>query len=322
MGCSGKPAEEQPSAAAAAATEIAETPLEVLTTFYPTLYLTRRIGGDHVKVENLCPLDADPIFWMPDEAALTRYQKADMVVSNGAGYEQWLSRVNLPLGTVVDSASGFQDEHLMYKTAVVHTHGPGGAHTHEGIDGHTWLDPMNALRQARAIHKALIKRRPAHEADFDAGLARLTTDLTALDQAFRALSARLGDTPLMAAHPAYSYLGHRYGWRLENLDLDPGSHPTAAQMRGVAELRRRHPAQILLWESAPSSEVTVALDAQGITSVVFSPAEQLDPAGEADLLSVMHANLARLDKVIPKTAPTPPAPVAPAAARAEGAAQP
>ena len=40
-------------------------------------------------------------------------------------------------------AAVFSDEFLVVK-GVTHSHGAGGAHTHDGVDGHTWMDPILA----------------------------------------------------------------------------------------------------------------------------------------------------------------------------------
>ena len=52
----------------------------VYTTFYPTQYLTQRIGGDLIEVVNPVPENADPIFWEPTREDLRAYQRADLIV--------------------------------------------------------------------------------------------------------------------------------------------------------------------------------------------------------------------------------------------------
>jgi zinc transport system substrate-binding protein len=250
----------------------------VYTTFYPTTYFAERIGGKRIEV--VCPLPdgEDPIFWMPDAEAIGAYQQADLIVVNGAGFEKWLDKVSLPEAKVVRTAAPFRAEWLTYAKAVEHSHGRGGKHAHEGIDGHTWLEPRLAQLQANEIRKAFARLLPEHEAEFVARYEELAKDLDALDAAFRALGRP--KQRLAASHPAYNYLVRAYGWDVVNLDLDPEVPPEApVQVVGV---------RYILWESEPTPEVAKAV---GLEPIRFDPCET---PGEGDYLDRMRANLERI----------------------------
>lgn len=290
----------------------------VFTTFYPTEYFTERIAGDLVDVRNPVPEGEDPIFWIPEDAAVTAYQSADLIVLNGAGFAKWVDKVSLPEDRVVDTAAPFEDEFIRYENAVTHSHGAGGAHSHEGLDGHTWLDPVNAIRQAEEIRKALARLLPSESERLDAAAEALRLELEALDRRFQEVAERLGDRPLLASHPAYNYPARRYGWHLENLDLDPGEMPDDSAIASIRDLLAKHPANLLLWEGDPLPGIARRLrDELGLESVVFSPCELLDEESRArgeDLLTVMRANLDRLDAAltaVPATTAPPAADTAP-----------
>ncbi len=63
------------------------------------------------------------------------------------------------------------------RSGTSHRHGPEGEHTHKGIDGHTWLDPINAKIQAAAIRQAFAKKWPAHAESFERNFQSLVADL-------------------------------------------------------------------------------------------------------------------------------------------------
>jgi zinc transport system substrate-binding protein len=267
----------------------------VMTTFYPTLYFVRRIAGDLVDVRCPVPEDEDAIFWQPDEATIGRYQKADLIVVNGAEFEKWVAKTSLPTARVVDTAKLFEKDFVRFEHATTHSHGPAGEHAHEGIDGHTWVDPVNAKAQAAEIHRALVKLLPGKKAALDAGLAALTKDLDDLAAGFASLT---GKPPLLASHPAYNYLAKRYGWNLANLDLDPETMPEDEIFASMKEKMEAHPAKYLLWESTPKPEIAARFrDELGITSITFSPCElmsQADLMTGKNYLTVMKANLEAL----------------------------
>ena len=259
----------------------------VLTTFYPTQYFAERIAGDHLNIGCPVPADADPVFWKPDKAAIQKYQAADLIIINGADFEKWIKMASLPENRIVDTTKSFEQDFIQYKESVAHKHGPEGEHTHEGTDGHTWLDPNNAKIQAAAIHRALAKRWPQHATDFEKNFQLLVADLDALDDAFGQIDA---GSPLLASHATYNYVARRYGWEITSLELDPDLLPPKDAIPAG------HAAQVLLWESPPREQSVALLEKRhGVRSVVFSPAES---QGELDYLATMKANLERLSRAL------------------------
>ncbi len=264
----------------------------IYTDFYPTQYFTRRITGDLADVVCPVPPDEDAIFWKPDAETIARYQQADLIVLNGAGFAQWVAQATLPDSRVVETANPFKSEWITYENAVVHKHGNEGEHSHEGLDGHTWVDPVNAKIQAGEILAALLREWPEHKEAFEKGFASLATDLDALDAGFRALAS---DIPLLTSHPAYNYIARRYGWKIHNLDLDPETMPDDATFATIKEILVDFPAKSLLWESAPTPEIAARFQSElGLASKVFSPCELKDTD---DYLTVMQANLAAMEQI-------------------------
>ena len=64
----------------------------VYTTSYPMKFFAERIGGDLIKVVCPVPSDEDAIFWMPDASAIQAYQKADLIILNGAGFAKFFAQ--------------------------------------------------------------------------------------------------------------------------------------------------------------------------------------------------------------------------------------
>lgn len=264
----------------------------VYTTFYPTTYFAEQIAGDTIPV--VCPLpdDEDPIFWQPSRETIARYQNAALIVVNGASFEKWVEAVSLPENRIVDTAAAFSDSFIQYETTT-HRHGAGGEHMHEGVDGHTWVDPVLAMAQAEAIKDAMVRTFPDHASTFEENYRVLATDLKALDDAFKAITTRLEGVTLLASHPAYNYVTARYGWTVRNFDLDPDAESLGEEQfqELVAAAGER---TILLWEGEPTELMLRPLrDGAGIQSVLFSPCETPD-AQAGDYLARMKANLERL----------------------------
>jgi zinc transport system substrate-binding protein len=273
----------------------------VYTTFYPTQYFAERIGGDLIDVVCPVPEDEDAIFWMPDAKAIVAYQQADLILINGAEFCKWVQRVSLPASRVVNTARPFETDFITFGHAPVHSHGEGGKHAHEGLDGHTWMDPVNARRQAAEISKALIKRFPEHKTAFEEGFAALAKDLDALDEKLKAYQATYKNQPLLASHPAYNYIARRYGWNIVSLDLFPEEMPSDEAFQGIKEILKSHPAKYLIWEAYPTKAIADRIRSElGLISIEFSPCELLSEDAQnsgTDYMSVMRKNLDNISVV-------------------------
>lgn len=298
-----KPAEKTTTATKAAVKGGAPV---IYTTFYPTTYFAQRIAGDRARVVCPVPADADPIFWKPEARVIAAYQSADLIILNGAGYEKWVQTASLPESRVVDTATPLADRFITIE-GPTHSHGADGEHTHAGLDGHTWMDPLNAKAQAGVIRDELVKRIPGGAATFNAGYEALAKDLDALNDRLLAVSTRLSGTPLVCSHPAYNYLAARYRWSIRNVDFDPGEMPDDHGWAQLKDVLIGHPAKHMLWERAPSAAIAERLKSElGIESVEFSPCETMseeDLKKGDDYLKVMNRNVERMEHVARASSP-------------------
>lgn len=278
----------------------------ICTSFYPIAYFAGRISGESGvgPVRCLCPADEDAIFWQPSPEAIQEFHKARLVIVNGAEFEKWFLTASLPRSKVIVSAAQLPEELIEFGKATTHSHGPAGKHTHKGVDGHTWVDPINAIAQAEEICRGMTKAFPEQKDLFAANLGALKADLEKLDQGFAALGPLLQGRTLLCSHPAYNYIARRYKWTISNFDLDPESALNEAQLADVAQTAKTTGATVMLWEGQPTEEAQQQLKNLGIRSVVFSPAELLDPdtnASGVDYMEIMNGNLKSLRGALDKT---------------------
>ena len=270
----------------------------ILTTFYPTTYFAERISGDLVPVQCPVPANEDPIYWQPSRNSILKYQQAGLIILNGANFEKWVNSVNLPLSRVIESVNLSSDELIYYEGVAEHRHGPEGAHTHEGIDGHTWLDPLHAKTASNNILESMCVRWPKYRAEFIENHKELVSGLDELHVRLNAIEM----PPAFASHPAYNYLARRYGWNIRNLDLVPDEALSEEQIKMIGSYAKEKPMRLLVWESVPLSENVEELEKRlGIRSVVFSPCEMISQdksEEESDYLSLMHQNIDVLARAI------------------------
>jgi zinc transport system substrate-binding protein len=273
----------------------AAEPVLVYTVNYPLQYFAQRIAGGHAKVVLPLPPDVDPAFWQPDAAAVSDYQRADLILLNGAGYAKWVNKASLPRRKLVDTSAGLRERLIETHGGVTHSHGREGEHSHAGTAFTTWLDFSQATGQARAVRDALSRRMPEQENTFTANFAALERDLLDLDARLRAIVDRNPAKPLIASHPVYQYLARNYSLNLKSMLWEPHIMPANTEWQDLAKLRATHPADWMLWESAPAPEIAARLLQLGIQSVVFDPCANRPQTG--DFLSVMSENLTNTARI-------------------------
>jgi len=268
--------------------------LNIYTVNYPLAYFAERIAGDLAVVTFPAPPDVDPAFWIPDPETITAYQRADLILLNGADYAKWTGMVSLPRSRLVDTSSGFRDAYIQVGGGITHSHGPGGEHSHGGVAFTTWLDLDQAAQQAEAIARALPRKRPEAKAQIERNLEALKADLLRLDARISEIARREPGRPLLASHPIYQYFARRYGLNLKSVMWEPDEIPSEGQWAKLKGMLSEHPATWMLWEDEPAQESVERLRALGVESVVVSPCANRPAAG--DFLRVMTDNTEHLEQ--------------------------
>jgi zinc transport system substrate-binding protein len=268
------------------------TPL-IYSVNHPLAYFARRVGGEDVRVVFPAPPNTDPAKWNPSADEIAAFQVADLILLNGVSHAAWVQRASLPASKIVDTSASFGDRLIELRDETVHTHGPAGEHVHAGTARTTWLDPLLAIEQARAIADALIGLRPDRTASFMERFAALEVDLLALDARFSEAAESIGDAPILFSHPVYQYFERRYRLNGASLHWEPDESPTPTMWRELNSILENHPSRLMIWEAAPQRETLHRLDSLGISSVVFAPCANTPETG--DWLSAMFEAAAHLN---------------------------
>ena len=234
-------------------------------------YFAERIAGEHANVVLPIPADEDPAFWMPDRKTISDYQRADLILLNGANYAKWVNKVTLPQFRVVDTSAELEEQFISVEGTVTHTHGPTGEHAHKGVAFTTWIDFKLATEQAKAIMKALSRKRPAFRDTFQSNFKELEKDLITIDRDIMAIVANKPEQPFVASHPVYEYFARRYGLNIISVHWEPEQVPGEEQWVELQSILKDHPAKWMIWEGEPDPVSVARLESMGINSLVFDP---------------------------------------------------
>jgi zinc transport system substrate-binding protein len=269
--------------------------ISVYVVNYPLKYFAERIGGPHVAVHFPAPPDEDPAYWMPDAETISKYQQADLILLNGAGYEQWVQSASLPKSKLCNTSAAFAEDYIALEDALTHSHGPEGEHAHGATAFTTWLDPTLAVKQADAVRASLAELQPENANGFQKNFDALKGDLEALDRQITDTVRRASDRPVAFSHPVYQYFQRRYGLSAKCVHWEPDEPPTETMWAELKELLAEHPAKWMIWEGEPLDRTVTDLAELGLDSVTFAPCGNVPPDG--DFLGVQRRNIENLARV-------------------------
>lgn len=250
----------------------------VVAAFYPLAWLARQIGTDHVVVRDLTPAGAEPHDIEIDADGVDAAQQADVAIVMGRGFQP----------AVEAAAKGRRAGTVSILDQVLNVNGD---------DPHVWLDPVMMDRMATGVAKALAAAKPALAPGFNASLANLHTQLTALDAEYHTVLSTCRRKDLVTSHEAFGRLASRYGLHQEGIaGFSPDAEPDPKRMAKLADLvKQRGVTTIFTEELLPTKLADTLARETGATTAVLSPLESLTVTQKAvggDYLSVMKANLA------------------------------
>jgi zinc transport system substrate-binding protein len=269
--------------------------ISVYVVNYPLKYFAERIGGARVEVHFPAPANEDPAYWMPDAETISQYQQADLILLNGAGYEQWVDSASLPRSKLCNTSAAFAGDYIALADALTHSHGPEGKHAHGGTAFTTWLDPTLAVKQADAVRASLAQLQPENADAFQKNFNALKDDLEALDRQIADTVRKASDRPVVFSHPVYQYFARRYGLNTRSVHWEPDEPPTDAMWAELKALLAVHPAKWMIWEGEPLAQTATKLAELGIDSVPFATCGNVPTEG--DFLDVQRGNIESLARV-------------------------
>jgi zinc transport system substrate-binding protein len=171
--------------------------VRVVASFYPIFEFVKRIGGEKVEVSSLIPVGIEPHDYEPTIQQVQNAQTADMLVINGAGFEEkWIKNINAR--SVLDTSVGLN----LTRSAL---------DSDQFADPHIWLDPILAKQQVESIRDGLIKVDPANSAYYKENANTFISDLDSLDKTIKSELSTCENKDFIAFHNAFSYFSKRYG---------------------------------------------------------------------------------------------------------------
>lgn len=216
----------------------AVAPVKAVASFSILGDLVRQVGGERVAVEVLVGPGSDAHVFQPTPAQAKLVGQAQIVFSNGLGFEGWMSRL---LGT-----AGYKGRHVVASRGIKPLHNEeagghhhAGGHGHEEADPHAWQSVPNVMVYVGNIAKGLCEADASGCDSYQRNAATYNAELKALDTDIRAIWAAIPTTQrkVITSHDAFGYYASAYGVKF--LAPQGVSTDSEASAKGVAQLVRQ-----------------------------------------------------------------------------------
>lgn len=269
--------------------------ISVYTSFYVMYDFTKKIGGDKINITNLVPAGTEPHDWEPSPSDMANIEKADILVYNGAGMENWTDKVLKSINNkkliTVEASKGLKlldntdkSEDLEY-------------------DPHVWLNPLLAKQEMEAIKNALVKADSANKDYYEKNYIDNAKKLDELDQEYKTTVSKFSKKDIVVAHQAFGYICNAYGLNqvaIEGLAAD--SEPSPAKMAEIVKFVKANNVKYIFFEELVSPKVAEAIAHEtGASTAALNPLEGLEDSDikvGKDYFSVMRDNLEVLKKAL------------------------
>lgn len=239
------------------------TPIVVVASVNQWGSLAEQIGGDDVQVTSIITTTAvDAHDFEPQTSDIAALQEAEIVVSNGAGYDSWATS-NLTEDTVSVSAADTV-----------------GAIT--GDNPHLWFSQDARISMATELAEAFSKARPDLKEEFNKRLDEWKQNEEAIEEALTAFSEKYPDATYAATEAVAYYLMSDLGFEDVTPDgyaqsTENESEPAPADLQAFQELVDSGGTDVLVNNTQQTSDSgTMILEsAQEAEIPVFEVTEQM-----------------------------------------------
>lgn len=199
----------------------AATPVKVMVSFSILADLVQQIAGRRLHASMLVGPDQDTHVYQPKPSDLRAVAAADVLVTNGLGFEGWMDRLA--------QAASFKGRLVVASAGVASRQTPDG-----GTDPHAFQSVPNIKIYIANLRAGLTAADPEGAASYVAAVAQYLTRLDALDAEIRAAwkTVARDRRRIITTHDALGYYGAEYGVDfLAPEGFSTESEPSAKELR-------------------------------------------------------------------------------------------
>jgi ABC-type Zn uptake system ZnuABC Zn-binding protein ZnuA len=230
-------------------------PIRVLAVETFLADIAQNVAGDRLRVGALIPVGVDPHSFEPVPSDVRKVADCDVLITNGAGLEQFLSRLLQNAGgkrVIVEAAAGLASRAPGKNEALDPAHAQG--------DPHFWLDPNNVITYAQNIRKGLEGVDPEGSVEYAASADAYAAKLKELDRWIAGQVSQLPEARrlLVTNHETLGYFADRYGFTVIGTiipSVGTDAAPSAQELTRLTDRMRQLGVKAIFLETGSNSDV-------------------------------------------------------------------
>lgn len=264
--------------------------IDVVASFSILGDMVEQVAGDRANVTTIVGPDADAHLYTPNAGDAVALTEADLIITNGMGFETWSATLIETSGTKA--------------TIAVATVGIEPLLVDGEVDPHAWNSLTNGIIYVNNIEAALSAASPADAPMFKKNADAYRAELMALhNRALRDIARLPADKRVVVtAHDAFGYLASAYGLSfLAPQGIDTEAEPSAKELAELITFLNERGAGALFVENIANSDLIAQISRETgieIGGRIYSDALSVKGSPATSYLAMFTHNLELLTKTL------------------------
>lgn len=247
----------------------------IVTTFVPYYVFTQNLVGENATVINIINNSQEPHDYQLKPSDIVTLQKADLIIRNGLGLDDWVKEAAEKSGTkaTIFTASDYITPLAPQSTLELDPNSSGPKDADTNFDPHIWVSPKNVLQILPHIADAISNIDSDHQDTYQKHLQQYSDRITMLDKTIAKQLQPFANKEFISFHEAFQYFARDYGLvSAIAIEAYPGKEPTPRYLQALIEKIKASNIKTIFSEPQFSPRIIEVL-AQDLHLQVFS----LDP---------------------------------------------
>lgn len=225
----------------------------ITATIFPVYDAAKYITGEKGSVKMMLPPGIEPHSYDPSPKDIISLKRSKIFIYSSPYMETWVDKIIPQIGKNCMSVNGSEGVAFIKGDMQGHE-----GMSHEGVDPHIWLDPVNMKIIAENFTEAVIKVDPVNADYYSIRLNEYKKHLDELDKEIGdSIKKFKNRTIIYGGHYAFGYFSKKYGLNYISpyRNFSPNSEPTPKDIKEMIDTVKSSKAKYIFYEEMLSPKI-------------------------------------------------------------------